>query len=326
MSTTGHSAVDSAQSHSQPLNSNSMAPQETVDVTLGSRTVQVPKGGFYDRFRMNGFLDEIAKDPRVQDVEFFRQLPKIKVDSLIGPTYTPNFYYRMSSARFTMIAPSRAIRARLPRELSPLEVAPGLGLISVMVFRYDVCDIDYYTEAAVGVPVQPARHGPLGVVDLAAALNNDHLHSYVLSLPVNTEIAQVCGHDGYGFPKWMTEIDIDIDDQNVTGRIANETGGTDLALIARTPRQTGHRTGEKVSSLTSYTTINGAWHSTLSQTNALKIGGTSFPRDLSLQLGQGRMSDDLRSLKPLRTIRLDVVTDGQLALHMPVPYSVPNAG
>lgn len=137
---------------------------------------------------------------------------------------------------------------------------------------------------------------------------------------MNTEIAQVRGHDGYGFPKWVTEIDVDIDVHSVTGRIANETGGTDLALTVRTPRQAGHRTGEKVSSLTSYTTINGAWHSTLSQTNALKIGGTSFPRDLSLQLGQGLMSDDLRSLKPLRTIRLDVGTDGQLALHAGPPF------
>ncbi|MCP3811307.1 acetoacetate decarboxylase, partial [Mycobacteriaceae bacterium Msp059] len=39
-------------------------------------------------------------------------------------------------------------------------------------------------------------------------------------------------------------------------------------------------------------------------------------------IGQGRMADDLRSLKPLKTIQLDVVTEGQLALHMPVPVSV----
>ncbi len=46
----------------------------------------------------------------------------------------------------------------LPKELSPLEIAPGLGLFSVIFFRYDVCDIDFYTEAAVGVAVRPARH------------------------------------------------------------------------------------------------------------------------------------------------------------------------
>ncbi|MFE3167234.1 hypothetical protein [Streptomyces sp. NPDC059224] len=39
-------------------------------------------------------------------------------------------------------------------------------------FRYDVCDMDFCTEAAVGIAVQPARHGKLGFFDLVAALKN----------------------------------------------------------------------------------------------------------------------------------------------------------
>jgi hypothetical protein len=108
-------------------------------------------------------------------------------------------------------------------------------------------------------------------------------------------------------------------------RVANDAGETDLALSAPTPEQNRHPSGERVSTLTSYTTINGAWHSTLSQTNALAAGTASFPRNVDLRLGQGRLSDDLRSLKPIRTVRLDVITEGQLALHMPVPYSIPSA-
>ncbi|NEE30552.1 acetoacetate decarboxylase, partial [Streptomyces sp. SID7982] len=99
----------------------------------------------YDRYRMNPDLDAIARDPRVSGVDFFRRLPKTKVDSPIGSTLTPNFYYTMSTARLTMLAPSKAIRTRLPEELAPLEIVPGLGIVSVMFFRYDVCDIDFYT-------------------------------------------------------------------------------------------------------------------------------------------------------------------------------------
>ncbi|MFF0969463.1 acetoacetate decarboxylase family protein [Streptomyces sp. NPDC003703] len=296
--------------------------QESVKVDLGGRTVTVPKGGLYDRYRMDTDLDEVARDSRVSGVDFFRRLPKTRVDSPVGPTLTPNFYYRVSTARLTMPAPSRAIRSRLPRELAPLEVAPGLGLVSVMFFRYDVCDIDFYTEAAVGVAVKPARHGRLGFVDLVAALKNEHLDSYVLSLPVSTEIAQVRGHDGYGFPKWVTGLDVGIDADRTTARVANDTGGTDLALSAATPAQTPYRSGERVSSLTSYTSIGGAWHSTLSQTNVLSAGTTLLPRGVTLQTGEGRMSDDLRSLRPVRPVQLDVMTEGQLALHMPVPTSV----
>lgn len=294
---------------------------QMVTVDLGGRTVGVPPGGMYDRYRMDPDLDEISRDPRVSSVDFFRQIPKARVDSPIGPTLTPNFYYRISTVRLTLVAPSRAIRSRLPQELAPLELAPGLGLISVMFFRYDVCDIDFYTEAAVGLAVRPARHGGLGVVDLLAGLKNDHLHTYVLSLPVSTEIAQVRGHDGYGFPKWVTDIGVDIDERGATARVANGDGGTDVGFSARTPRQTTHRSGEKVSSLTSYTTINDAWHSTLSQTNVLAAGTVRLPRGIDLQLGTGRVSDDIRSLKPLKTIQLDVMTEGQNALHLPVPTS-----
>ncbi|MFF0752664.1 acetoacetate decarboxylase family protein [Streptomyces sp. NPDC004267] len=294
----------------------------TVEVALGGRLVTVPEGGLYDRFRMDTDLDEVERDPRVSSVDFFRRMPKSRVDSRIGPTLTPNFYYRISTTRLTMLAPTKAIRGRLPQELAPLEIAPGLGIVSLMSFRYDVCDIDFYTEAAVGIAVKPARHGGLGLLDLITGLKNDSLHSYVLSLPVNTEIAQVRGHDGYGFPKWVTELDVDIDTARTSTRVANDQGGLDLALSAPTPKQTARPTGEHVSTLTSYTTIDGAWHSTTSQINMLSSGTTRFPRGLDLRLGEGRMSDDLRSLKPIRTIQLDVTTEGQLALHLPVPTSV----
>jgi hypothetical protein len=300
----------------------SSTQKHAVKVDLGGREVTVPKGGLYDRYRMDPDLDAIARDPRVSGVDFFRKLPKIKVDSPIGPTLTPNFYYAISTARLTMLAPSRAIRARLPEELSPLEIAPGLGLVSVMFFSYEVCDIDFYTEAAVGIAVKPARHGKLGFFDLVSGLKNEHLHSYVLSLPVSSDIAQVRGHDGYGFPKWVTDLDVDINNHRTTARVANDSGGVDLSLLANTPAQRSYVSGERVGSLTSYTTIDGAWHSTLNQTNVLSAGTTRSTSGVTLQLGEGRMSDDLRSLKPKRTIQFDVMTEGQAALHMPVPTSV----
>ncbi|MEV5666685.1 acetoacetate decarboxylase family protein [Streptomyces flaveolus] len=296
--------------------------KDIVKVDLGGREVTVPKGGIYDRYRMNPDLDAINRDPRVSSVDFFRKLPKIKVDSPIGPTLTPNFYYSISTARLTMLAPSRAIRARLPEELSPLEIVPGLGLVSVMFFSYDVCDIDFYTEAAVGIAVKPARHGRLGFFDLVTGLKNEHLDSYVLSLPVSTEIAQVRGHDGYGFPKWVTDLDVDITNHRTTARVGNDSGGVDLSLLANTPAQRAYVSGERVGSLTSYTKIDGAWHSTLNQTNVLSAGTTRSTSGIALELGEGRMSDDLRSLEPKRTIQFDVMTEGQAALHMPVPTSV----
>lgn len=41
--------------------SNSSTSQETTVVEFGPYKVNVPKGGYYDRFRMNPNLDEVAK-------------------------------------------------------------------------------------------------------------------------------------------------------------------------------------------------------------------------------------------------------------------------
>ncbi|MEU1208530.1 acetoacetate decarboxylase family protein [Nocardia sp. NPDC005825] len=299
------------------------ARTDTVEVSLGDHTIEIPKGGLYDRYRMRTDLDDVARDPRIATVDFFRTMPKTEVDSRIGTTLTPNFYYSVSTARLVMLARTRNIRARLPRELTPLEIAPGLGLVSVIFFRYDVCDIDFYTEVGIGVAVRPARHGGPGVIDLLAGLGDDHLHSYVLSLPVSTEIAQIRGHDGYGFPKWVADMDVEIGTNRTTARVAAEDGSTDIAFSVATPAQTAYPTGQRVSTLTSYTQLDNAWHATKSQINTLAAGSALLPRNLELELGHGRLAEDLRSLKPIKTVRLDVMTEGQLALHMPVPTSVP---
>jgi hypothetical protein len=296
---------------------------DVVEVDLGGRIVRVPKGGLYDRYRMNADLDDVAADPRVRSVDFFQTLPKTEVQSAIGPTRTPNFYYSMSKAQITYVAPTKALRSRLPDELDPLQIAPGIGLFSVVFFRYDVCDIDFYTEATVGIAVRPARHGGMGAADMLTTLANDTTHAYVLSLPVNTEIAQVRGHDGYGFPKWVTDIDVDIDNRKARARVANDDGGTDIALNTVTPKQTTTASGSSVSTLISYTQLRGGWNATLSQTNTLSAGSTLLPRGLTLELGSGRLADDVRSLSPIKSLRLDVATECQNALHIPVPVSFP---
>lgn len=296
--------------------------QQTATVALGDHTMEVPKDGLYDRYRMDTPLDVVAEDPRVTDVDFFRSLSKTAVDSPIGTTLTPNFYYKVSTARVVYLARSRDIRRRIPGELDPLEVVPGIGLMSLMVFRYDVCDIDFYAEAAVAAVVRPARHGKVGVADLVSGLGNTHLHAHVLSLPVDTEIAYVRGHFGYGFPKWVTELDVDIDERRVAARVANDQGETDVSLSATTPRQKSHPSGARVGSLTSYTKTGGRWRSTLTQTNVLSAGSTTRPRGLSVKLGNGRVSEDFRSLGPIRPIQLEVATNSQIALHMPAPISV----
>lgn len=51
-----------ADSNLAPVNSAVTGDQQTTVVEFGPYKVNVPKGGYYDRFRMNPDLNEVAKD------------------------------------------------------------------------------------------------------------------------------------------------------------------------------------------------------------------------------------------------------------------------
>ncbi len=67
----------------QPANTTQDTAQTTV-VEFGPYKVNVPKGGYYDRFRMNPDLDEVAKDPAAGNIDYFRTIPKKLVETRVG--------------------------------------------------------------------------------------------------------------------------------------------------------------------------------------------------------------------------------------------------
>lgn len=86
----------------------------TTPVEFEPHTVDVPAGGYYDRFRMNPERDEVARDPAAGNVDFFRRIPKRIVKSSVRPIRAPNFYYRSGSVQLLFVAPLAALSARHP--------------------------------------------------------------------------------------------------------------------------------------------------------------------------------------------------------------------
>lgn len=107
-----------------------MAPQLT-EVEFAGHTVKVPKGGYYDRYRSNPDLDEVAHDAAVGNIDWFRRIPKVQVESRVGPIWAPNFYYRASIVQATMLAPFDRLAAMLPEPLEPLRAFPGFGVVAL---------------------------------------------------------------------------------------------------------------------------------------------------------------------------------------------------
>jgi len=291
--------------------------QQFTEVEFGQQKVKVPKGGYYDRFRMNPDLDEVAQDPAVGNIDFFRHIPKKIVESRVGPVWAPNFYYRSANVQLLMLAPIKQIKAKLPAALIPLQPFPGYGLVAVTFFSYSVCDNDPYNEVSIAIVVRkPNARGP-HIAELMKSIRQRHFYAHVLALPVDTEIARVRGVYGYQLPKWLTQIDVDINSKHVQANIADLNGKLDLSLKTPVPTLKHVDSETHINKATMLHVVDGKWHQTEVQSNILSFAQKLFPKNVELQKHDGPLTKLLNELGASKILRLDVVEDAQVVLNLP---------
>jgi hypothetical protein len=290
-------------------------------VEFGPHKVEVPAGGYYDRFRMNPNLDEVARDPAAGNIDYFRRIPKQLIDSRVGPTWAPNFYYRTSNIQVLFLAPLARLRAMLPTPLEPLRAFPGYGLVALTFFSYAVCDNDPYDEVSIAVVIR--RPGARGshALELLNAMQCRSFFAHVLALPVTTEIARVRGVYGYQLPKWRTGIDVKIG-ADVKASVAGPDGAPDLSLSAPLPALRDVVPQSHMGTSTMVNKVDGRWHQATVQTNTLKFAQRLFPRNVTVVRGGGPLSQLLDGLGVSTIVRLDVVKDAQVVLNLPTPLEV----
>jgi len=291
--------------------------QQFTEVEFGQQKVKVPKGGYYDRFRMNPDLDEVAQDPAVGNIDFFRHIPKKIVESRVGPVWAPNFYYRSANVQLLMLAPIKQIKAKLPAALIPLQPFPGYGLVAVTFFSYSVCDNDPYNEVSIAIVVRkPNARGP-HIAELMKSIRQRHFYAHVLALPVDTEIARVRGVYGYQLPKWLTQIDVDINSKQVQANIADLNGKLDLSLKTPVPTLKHVDSETHINKATMLHVVDGKWHQTEVESNILSFAQKLFPKNVQLQKHDGPLTKLLNELGASKILRLDVVEDAQVVLNLP---------
>lgn len=298
---------------------------QLIEVDFAGHTVKVPKGGYYDRYRSNPDLDEVARDPAVGNIDWFRRIPKVQVDSRVGRIWAPNFYYRASIVQAMMLAPLNRLATMLPPPLEPLRTGPGRGVVALTFFSYAVCDNDPYDEVSVAVVIR--KPGPRGLVsgllpeaELLDDLRRRNFYAHVLALPVTTEIARIRGVEGYQLPKWRTDISVSLTDA-VRAEISGTTGQPDLTLQAPLPEFTDYASQSRMGTNTMVHLVDGRWHQTSVHSNTLSFGRRSLPRDVTLIRHGGPLSDLLDGLGAARIIGLEVTKEAQLVLNLPRPLS-----
>lgn len=188
---------------------------------------------------------------------------------------------------------------------SGLEVTgpvPGRALVALAVCRYLDTDLDPYHEVAVSFVVR--RHDATAtpsVLERLSEFARGDLGVYIHRLPVDQAFTCAAGRDIWGFPKWVTTIDIDEPGPGdrhtgVTARLVDGSrhvlsltvfGGGRLVLPSRAPPT--YSFDGRVLRRTSWSTET--------------KGVSGRPGGALLVLGEHPMADELRSLGlPMRAL------------------------
>jgi hypothetical protein len=132
-------------------------------------------------------------------------------------------------------------------------------------------------------------------------------------------IARVRGVHGYQLPKWLAKIKFDISSAGVAASIAATDGTPDVTLTAPLPPLRHIPSQSRLSTNTTVGLVDGEWRQTQFVTNPIEFAQTLFPRDVKLSRAGGPISQLLDGLGAGRILRLDVVKDAQMVLHLPRP-------
>lgn len=127
-----------------------------------------------------------------------------------------------------------------------VEVWPGKALMQLLAVDYRENDLGDYNEAAISFPVTtPGESRPLPVIGAMWRMMRGKLANYIYRMPVNQDFTTHAGRFIWGFPKWVTDVDIQFgpsradacfkDDGELVFKIAAKTGGTRRAPPQEAP-------------------------------------------------------------------------------------------
>ena len=151
----------------------------------------------------------------------FFQVPRTRCHTSEGEVDLPIAYYDTDEllAVFAVDpAPVRAALADVPLELVTVGGRAHVGLV---FFEYRDTSIGPYNEVGLGTLVLPKgqRTPALGPLDILRHPRKRRLGLHVLKLPVTTAAANAAGRELWGYPKFVTPIDVDLGDKRFVGRV-----------------------------------------------------------------------------------------------------------
>ncbi len=192
----------------------------------------------------------------------------------------PVFYYDNTTINAIYTASTGCIKALLPHpQMKPVELYPGRCLVAFTAFEYRKTDIDPYNEVSISFPIEFASH-PIPGVTAVLQMARRNYSTYVWQLPVTTEIARVGGVELYGYPKFLADIEFELEGHWIRCRLSE--GGEHILTLEGKVLRTGRG---KLTRFTSYNLLDGVPIMAKVLQNPIEFGQSRSRDAARLELG-----------------------------------------
>ena len=259
------------------------------------------EGGVKQCFPSHVYLDQsrfswqtagmpILKEGPMGREDFYQEVEHIPVSWREQRLHVPLFYQDFMYISATILVPREKIQSILPSErLKPYRITPSQSAVSLTAYQYRECDIGPYNELSVNIPVTLDNETPLFTGTLRK-MPADPM-GFCYHLPVTTEIARIVGVEFAGYPKFVAEIEFE-DNQDWISCVVRTDDQHILTLRGRKlelrecPRVRFHPLTFRSGYLLRSEMI----------LNESEMGSSKNGGDVSLELGQHPVANDLRDL------------------------------
>jgi hypothetical protein len=222
-----------------------------------------------------------------------------------GSVKLPLLYFEAKAIGANFAASREAVRRLLPARLSPVPLAPGLGIVVIACFEHRDANLGPHREAAIAFPC--TLEGT-GFSEKPATFG-----LFVWKMPSTSQLALEAGQAVWGLPKLRAEIEMQ-EGAGSSACTAAEGGREILRLEVDAARHRfRHRRVIRV-----YGVKDGEIVSTPLEA-AFEVGVHVLPRSARLTLGDHLLADELRGLdlRPRAAIGSFSCRDLQMVLPRP---------
>ncbi len=194
-----------------------------------------------------------------------------------------------AAVAFYIVSASAAQKLIAESGLRVAQILPGRTVCTIGAINYKDSDLDTYHELALTFFVHEPGSHPIPLISVWLGMARGNLSAYVHWLPVDGELTCEAGRRVWGFPKFVTQIDIEAE-----GDIERSTLTVDGQLVlTQTVKMGGSRSFTDRKQI-AYSLLDGVVSRIPSDMSAEDLGARRG--GATIELGSHPMADELRSL------------------------------